>query len=378
LQIAIDCLQLPCVRLLIAQSTKGFQVRAFNRLFCFALFLTAVSLTACSKETPTAKPKTDAAFPVQTIIVAPGNMVRTLNAVGTVRYRRETPLGFTTGGKVSSVRFDEGDFVKRGALIAALDTTLVTSDLQVADAERGRAQADFERIAALYKDGWVTKQRFEAAQAAAQASTARVSQARFATGTAQVYAPSSGIILSRNVEPGQVVGVGTPVVILGQADQGFVFRAPVVDRDAAKLRVGMTAEIVLDAVDGGPITATISEIEGQANSATGAFTVQFSLPARAKIRAGQIGSANITLPMTESNALQIPASALFGVRTGEGLVYVVDAKTNRVETRNVVIQQVMDEFVIVTGGLQQGDQIVVSGGEKLRIGAKVRAVAAAR
>ncbi len=339
--------------------------------------LAAATLSACSNgDSKKAAPPEDI-FPVQTVIVQPGNLMRTLNAIGTVRYRRETPLGFTSNGKVATVRFNEGDFVKRGALIAALDTTVVGADQNVADAERARAQADFDRIAELYKEGWVTKARYEAAEAAAKAASARVSQARFATGTAQLYAPASGVILSRVVEPGQVVAAGTPAVILGQADQGFVFRVPVIDRDAAQLRVGMSAEISLDALGGAPFTATISEIEGQANAATGAFTVLFAIPAQARIRAGQIGTAKINLPAAQDGALQIPASALFSVRTGEGIVYIVDGK-DRVEARSVVIERVADDFVIVRGGLQQGERIVVSGGEKLRVGAKVRPTAVTR
>ena len=86
------------------------------------------------------------------------------------------------------------------------------------------------------------------------------------------------------------------------------------------------------------------------------------------------GAARSILPTT---ALQIPASALFGVRTGEGLVYIVDDK-NRVETRNVSVERVTDDFVIVTDGIKPGDIIVTSGGEKLRTGSKVRTVAAVK
>lgn len=349
-----------------------------KKLTILALSAASLSLSACGAEQSKKVAPAEETFPVQTVTVQTGNMVRTLSVVGTVRYRRETPLGFTTSGKVSTVRFNEGDSVKRGALLAALDTTIVGADLSVAEAERARAQSEFARIAELYKEGWVTKARYESADTAAKAAGARVSQARFATGTSQLYAPSGGTILARNVEPGQVVAAGMAAVILGQSDQGFVFRVPVVDRDASQLRAGMSAEITLDAVDGGPIIATISEIEGQANAATGAFNVLFTLPAMGKIRAGQIGTASIKLPAANDGAMQIPASALFGVRTGEGLVYIVDAKTNRVETRNVMIERVMDDFIIISSGLKPGDSIVVSGGEKLRTGAKVRPTAVAR
>lgn len=332
----------------------------------------ASSLAGCGERANDAKPASEEVFPVQVMTVQPSNMVQALTAVGTVRYRRETPLGFTTAGKVAAVRFEEGDYVKRGALLAALDTTSVGADLNVAEAERARAQADFERIKALYGDGWVTKSRYEAAEAAAKAAGARVAQAGFARGTAQLYAPSSGVVLTRNVQPGQVVAAGTPALILGEADDGFVFRAPVIDRNASRLRVGMPAEIALEALGGEPLTATISEIDGRANQATGAFTVQFSLPTSPRLKSGQIGTATIRLPAAADGSLQIPASAIFGIRANEGLVYIVDAKSARVETRNVAIERLTDGFVIITGGIRQGELLVISGAEKLRTGAKVR------
>lgn len=334
-------------------------------------------LTACGEDKAVTKAAADEIHPVQVVTVQQENLQRTIDAVGTVRYRRETPLGFTTPGKVATVRFEEGDFVKRGALLAALDTTSVGADVSVATAERDRARSEFERLRSLYADGWVTKARYEAAEATVKAADARVRQAGFASGTAQLYAPSSGVVLTRNVQPGQIIAAGTPALILGEGDEGFVFRVPIIDRDASKLRIGMAADISIESLDGAPITAMITEIDGRANEATGAFTVQFRLANRPQLRSGQIGTATIKLPAADSGStLQIPASALFGVRTGEGLVYVVDAKS-RVETRNVAIERVTDEFVIVSGGLKPGDIIVTSGLEKLRTGSKVHAIKAA-
>lgn len=348
-----------------------------SRARIFAVLTPLALLVACGDDKAANKTAADEVFPVQVLRVQPENMLRTLNAVGTVRYRRETVLGFTSSGKVASVRFDEGDFVKRGSLLAALDSTVVGGDLSVASAERDRTRADLERIRSLYADGWVTKARFESADASAKAAEARVRQAGFASGNAQLYAPSSGVVLTRNVEPGQVVSAGTPVLTIGENDEGFVFRVPIVDRDASQLRVGMAGEINIESLEGGPISATISEIDGRANEVTGAFTVQFRLANRPQIRSGQIGTATIKLPAADNGSLQIPASALFGVRTGEGLVYIVDAK-NRVETRNVAIERVTDDYVVVAGGIRPGDVLVVSGGEKLRTGSKVRPVAAAK
>jgi RND family efflux transporter MFP subunit len=338
----------------------------------FAGLLLVIPLASCGDNGANPKIAAQTIHPVQVFTVEKQSLEREINAVGTVRYRRETPLGFTTSGKVALVRFEEGDFVKRGALLAALDTTNVGADMSVATAERDRVRAEFERVRSLYADGWVTKARFEAADAAVKGADARVQQAGFARNTAQLYAPSSGVVLMRNVQAGQVIAAGMPALTLGEADQGFVFRVPIVDRDASKLRIGMAANIVIESVGTAPITAMISEIDGRANAATGTFTVQFRLPSQPALRSGQIGTAAMKLPASDSgDQVQIPASALFGVRTGEGLVYVVGAD-NRVETRNVAVQRVTDGFVLVSGGLKFGDRIVTSGLEKLRTGSTVR------
>lgn len=343
-----------------------------SKLLTGLLILTA--LVGCSDSGSESAFAPKPALPVEIFTVGNQNAEREINAVGTVRYRRETPLGFTTAGKVAVVRFEEGDIVKRGALLAALDTTNVGADMSVATAERDRVRAEFERVRALYADGWITKARFETAEAMLKSAEARVRQAGFASNTAQLYAPSSGVVLMRNVQAGQVIAAGTPALILGEADEGFVFRVPIVDRDASKLRVGMAASILIESASETPLIAMISEIDGRANAATGAFSVQFRLPNQPTLRSGQIGTATIKLPASEDeNQLQIPASALFGVRTGEGLVYVVDAE-NRVEIRNVIIQRVTDKFVNVSGGINPGDKIVTSGLEKLRAGSVVRVV----
>jgi multidrug efflux pump subunit AcrA (membrane-fusion protein) len=132
-----------------------------RRLLIAAAAFPLLTLAACNSEnTKDGKVSTEEAISVQTFQVQATNSVRTIHAVGTIRHRRETPLGFTTSGKVSYLRYDVGDYVKRGALIGALDSTNVTADLNVANAERNRAQSEFSRIASLYKDGWVTKGQY--------------------------------------------------------------------------------------------------------------------------------------------------------------------------------------------------------------------------
>jgi len=336
-----------------------------------SILVSLIVLSGCSVGEPQAKPKSTEPIPAYVTTVQPASDSETLKAAGTVRLRRETSLGFTTGGKVASVRYEEGDRVKRGATLAALDGSTVAADLSVARAERDRAEAEFDRIQSLFKDGWVTKSRLEQSEAAARAARARIEATEFASRTSYIRAPSNGIILSRNIDAGQIVTAGMTTLVLGEIDKGFVLRVPMTDSDAARLSVGMPAKVMLSAVSDTPLDAVVSEKDGRADERTGTFEVSFSLPASDRLRSGQLGMVEVQVPRETSATFAIPANAIFGVRSGEGLVFVVDEK-NRVKQRNVQIGKFTDTNLEILAGLAEGDVIVTRGIEKLRDGDSIK------
>jgi RND family efflux transporter MFP subunit len=166
-------------------------------------------------------------------------------------------------------------------------------------------------------------------------------------------------------------------LILGEIDKGFVLRVPMTDADAARLSVGMPAKVFLSAVSDTPIDAVVSEKGGRADERTGTFEVSFALPASDRLRSGQLGMVEVQVPRVTSATFAIPANAIFGVRSGEGLVFVVDEK-NRVRQRNVQIGKLTDTNLEILAGLAEGDVIVSRGIEKLRNGDLIRPVRKAR
>lgn len=343
------------------------------------LLLSSLLLAAsgCSDGKSAAAPTGDEkVYPVTLAVVRPAATSGVITAAGTVRYRYETPLGFTTAGKIASIRFEEGDRVVPGALIAALDATQVSAGLESARAEQQRAQAELGRLQQLFEKGWVTRAQLERSEAAARAASAQVNNAGFASGTSRITAPSGGIILARTAEPGQVVAAGTQIVVLGETSGGMVLRAPMIDSDIGRLAPGMPAQVSLTGLPEGTIQGTISEIDARANPASGAFEVTVALPANPALRSGQIGTVQFRVATAPGDAgLAIPASAVFNVRAGEGFVYLLDAKANRVRARAVQIGKVDDRQLIVTGGLQPGDRIVATGLGILVDGARVKPLA---
>jgi RND family efflux transporter MFP subunit len=342
-----------------------------------ALLLT----TACDKKkasggTPTAGSKTA----VATAIAKPSAIARNIIAIGTIRHAQETAIGFTSAGEVTAMRFEPGDFIRQGALVASLSTeTAVTvaggSQSTATDTESAAAYARLAKMEGLYRDGWVTKKQYESAVARADATRAQA-QAPVTVikrGSSSVYAAASGVVLAKLAEAGQMVGPGSPAYIVGQDSLGFIFRAPIAAEDAAKLKAGMTANITVEAVTTTPLEASISKIEEQSGKAGSPVMVQFRMPPAKGIKSAQIGTASIQLSSADDGYLEIPASALFGISDKSASVYVIAPGTRRAELRSVMVGQMAGSLAIVKGGVLPGDTVVISGTERVKPGMQVTA-----
>lgn len=312
-------------------------------------------------------------YPVEVSLVRAADNKEIISSVGTLRFRRETALGFTTSGKVSSVRYNEGDRVKRGALLAALDATNVSADINVARAERDRARAENERIETLFAQGWVTKARLEQSQANFQAAEARINQAQFASDTAKLYAPSNGIIITRNIDRGQIIAAGSPALVFGQVDSGYTLRIPLTSADAAKINVGMPVNITMSSIDDEQFSGTLTEIDGRADDRTGSFFATVELPSDNRFKSGQIGTANFTIS-SDRQIISVPASAISGIRSSEAILYIYDPKKERAKIRSVVLGKLNDNMINIVSGVSVGETIIVRGHEKLAENSRVKAV----
>lgn len=321
-------------------------------------------LAACGQQQTPAKP---AAPQVRIAQVGGMAATETVTATGTVAWRRETLLGFTSAGRIATMAVNEGDSVRPGQLLAALDPTTVAASVSSARAERDRAAAEYARSAKLLEQGWVTRPRVDNARATLAAAEANLRSAGFQSRNAAIVSPGAGVVLARLTDVGQVVASGTPVLVVGEASGGVVLRVPLADRDAARLRVGAPATVRLAAVDT-ELTGSVIEIGGKADSATGTFVVEIGLPDDPRLRAGQIGTVSIIASGSGTPSLLVPPAAVFAPRAGQAFVYVADRATNRIKVRRVSIGETSDSAIRVTGGLQPGEWVATSRLDRLADG----------
>ena len=333
------------------------------------------SLSACSNKVTETPEKTEVPS-VQTMSVVSTRHVALLKGVGTAMWRLETQLGFTTGGKIDKISVTEGEYVKKGQLLATLRTDIVGAEFASARAAADLARLDLDRIEKLYREGWVTKARFDSEQARTIAADANLQAKSFALETSRIVAPSNGVILSRQAEPSQIVAAGFPILILGETSGGQIIRVPVNDRIIDGLRIGQLAEISFDGLPGKAYTGRIMEIGGKASNSTGTFDVEVSLPSDPSIRSGLAGRVGfLGEGSKQSGFFLLPSAAIVSPRVGQGVVYVLDANQD-VSVRTVKLGEVVDGGVIVSEGLKEGETIILTAHERLRDGMRVNAVPA--
>ena len=340
-----------------------------------------VLLSACAKEAPPPAVIDVRPVPVRVTAALPAGGDTQVAISGTVRLKRETALAFNAPGRIAAILVREGDMVARGQVLARLDPTGLDAAQSSAQAEAARANADYRRLEALFKKGWVTAQRLESARAAALAADARVQQTGFDVGLSVIRASASGTVLRRPAEPGQIVAPGATVLIIGEADSGHVLRLPVADADLGRIAVGQLATVVVPATGAAPMAARVSEIGARGDDGSGTFRVEVALPPRPGLKSGMIGKAVLRLPSVAtaaSGAVLVPATAVFSARADEGFVYVHDAAAGAVRLRQVALGGIDDNAVTVTGGLRPGEMVVTSGPDRLRDGSKVMLPAPAR
>ncbi|WP_118855999.1 efflux RND transporter periplasmic adaptor subunit [Sphingomonas mesophila] len=323
-----------------------------------------------------------AATAVSVTVPGRSDVARTITASGPLAARRDQPVGVAgEGGLVRAVHVDAGSWVRQGQVLASVDRSVqsqtaaqLAASIQVARADAALAQNEYERSAALVERGFVSKADLDRKRAARDAAQARVrvAQAQLGATRAQIgrldiRAPTSGMVLARNVEVGQVVSPGSGALFRLASGGDMEMRAQMSQQDLAAISVGLPASVT-------PVGSTRSyagrvwQVSPVIDPQSRLGEVRISVPFDRSIRPGGFAEARITSGTTTAPLL--PQSAVLADSKGN-YVYIVNAK-NEVERRAVEVGSVDDSGVTIASGLSGNEQVVVSAGPFLNPGQKVR------
>src|SRR5437773_708837 len=194
---------------------------------------------------------------VTTIVAIQEQWPATLSAIGTVAAVQGVTVSADLPGTVERIGFDSGKSVREGEVLALLDTREEQAQLAAAEAQRDLARLNFERMQGLLNERVISRAEFDRATAERRQTEARAGEIRAAIERKTIRAPFSGILGIRQVNLGQYLSGGDPLVTLQSLNPIYVnFGVP--QQTASELRIGRTVRITTDDRSGIVSTARLT------------------------------------------------------------------------------------------------------------------------
>ena len=289
-------------------------------------------------------------------------------ATGTLKPKDEIALSFKIGGVISQVRVDAGSTVRAGTVLASLALPEIDAAVARAQSAADKTDRDLARAKRLYADSVVTLAQLQDAETGANVARADLETAQFNRQYAIIVAPTAGVILERQKQPGELVSPGTTVLVLGSAARGTVLRVGLADRDVVRIQKGDPATVRFDALPGRDFAGTVSEIAAAADPQTGTYRVEVQLPGAAGMASGLVGQVEIR-PRAVRPVMLVPIEALVEADGSRGIVFVM--QEGRAARREVTIAFLAGDRVALAGGLVAGDDVITTGAAYLEDGTAV-------
>ncbi|WP_046349364.1 efflux RND transporter periplasmic adaptor subunit [Sphingomonas changbaiensis] len=317
-------------------------------------------------------------------VVTPGRQLvaGTVSATGTMAARIDMPVGVVgEGGEVTRVLVQPGDWVRAGQVLATIERSVqaqqsaaLDAQINVARANARLAEQELARAQQLVGRGFVSKADVERKLATRDQALAqvRVAEAQYRealarTGRLDIRAPAAGLVLTRSVEPGQVVGAGSGTLFRLAKGGEMELRAQLSENDLASVHVGAIATVT-------PVGSSQSfkgqvwQVSPVIDPQTRQGIARIALAYSPLLRPGGFAQAEIVTGQV--NAPLLPESAVLSDQNGN-FVYIVDAN-DKAQRRAVKTGQVSDKGIAIISGLNGDEKVVLSAGAFLNPGQVVK------
>lgn len=345
------------------------------------LFVLLVSLLISGCEQP--QPSPPPPRPALVMTVGSRTHASPTILIGEVRSRYESAQGFRIAGKIIKRYVDAGARVTKNQLLARLDNqdtgfsaNAAQAQVQSAKADMALAAAELARHRQLFERNFISKQALDIQEAKYKSAAALVkqSQAQAAVSNNQsrytdLLAEQDGAITEIRAEPGQVVAAGEVITRIAALD-ALEIAIDVPESRMRGIAIDTPAEIRLWADPSRQYQGKVRELAAAADSITRTFQMRVALPATdEQVRLGM--TAGVRFYALDSDELIIPLPAVTQL-DGKTVVWVMDPQTKQVQPRPVETGMFREDGVIITQGLQSGEQIVAAGVQTLAPGQIVR------
>jgi len=311
------------------------------------------------------------ATPVEVVRVVPTVVKEDLQAVGSLRSNESVVLRPEVSGRIAQIGFKDGQIVRKGQLLVALDASLNEAEVAQAKAEYDLALSNLKRSEDLASRRFISSSAQETAASNAQVAEARLKLAQARLSKMRIIAPFDGAVGIRSVSLGDYVKDGTDLVNVEDVRILKVdFRLP--ERNFSQVRVGQPIEVVADALPGERWQGQIEAINPRIDAGGRALEIRGRLEnTSGRLRPGMFVRVRVIVG-ERANALMVPEEAIVPQGDAFHVYKVVDDVARRVPVKIGVRR---DAQVEILEGLAPGDQVVTAGMRLTRDGQPVRVLA---
>ena len=300
-----------------------------------------------------------------------------VRATGSIVAVQGVTVSSEIAGRVTRISFESGTAVEAGDVLLQLDTSTEEAQLASAEAAAALARTELARVRKLIDRKLTSADAVDQAEAQVKETVAQVGVIRASIGKKTVRAPFAGRLGLRQVNLGEILREGTPIVSLQTLDPVYAdFSVP--QRELARLESGMQVRVHSDIAAGEVFHGEITAINPEVDPITRNVRVRalVSNPG-GRLRTGMFASVEVVLPQSRE-VLAVPATSVLYAPFGDS-VFVVEeqadeesAKVEKVLRQQFVrLGQERGDYIEITQGLEPGETVVSSGVFKLRSGTRV-------
>jgi len=307
------------------------------------------------------------AYPVKVVEVELGTLDTKLQLSGILSGSQELMVMAETQGRVKSIFKKEGDWVKKGEIIAQVDDELMSAQLMVTQANLEKANKDLERAKTLSEGDAITRQQLEGLELNAKAAEAKYTVAKKRLADAKIKAPISGYINKMFLKQGGMIGAAVPVCELVNI-RSLKMSVKVDEEDVSRVTPGMEVKIKSN---GSQLSGVVVSVGKKADYAL-QYAVEIAIPENPddQLKAGMVATAEL-LFVDELEGSLIPHSALVG-STKNPEVYIMES--DKAILKSIKISHMSEDKIKVIQGINAGEKVIVAGQFNLNDGMAVKVI----
>ncbi|NYT65754.1 efflux RND transporter periplasmic adaptor subunit [Alcaligenaceae bacterium] len=317
-------------------------------------------------------PAAKAAANVQLAAVVQVSLPHSVAAVGNLRSENSVELRSEITGRIAQINFNEGGQVRQGQVLVRLDDSVLRAQLQQAQANLSLAASQFRRATELNQQGFISKQAKDEAGSQLNVQQAALALAQAQLDKTAIVAPFDGLVGLRNVSVGDYVSPGSDLVPIESIDPLKAdFRIP--ENYLSLVNIGMRISVAFDAFPGQVRDAEVVAISPVIDTGGRSILLRANVPnTDGKLRPGMF--ARVQLKFKDTESLVVPETALSPSGQSQ---YVFRVNQNTAERVMVNVGQRSGGMVEILDGLRFGDQVVISGLQKVQDGGQVNVLPSA-